>query len=495
MANIDDIDYLRLHSEKENSIIYVDSSHRDYYQFRKPNSYTINFDEPFKNVYGIEILDIAVPRTMYQIDQYNDTLFFYTKNEGEESITLDHGDYEIEEIIQFLNEKMHNNNNSDQLKAITAYELTIPASRTNKIFFSNNNTEIEDNDFFYILAFKSNLAETLGFDEPSDYLGSPTDYTLFTENDNEYINIATSSNLETYTSQQIIRGTFKSGIGKGEHSKDAYQISSSFANTQNIQTPGVVNLTADRYVRLRSDTIEQHLQTTSSGVKNSVGIGLFKLGVIGYADTRTDYTSVNIKDFHPIGKLGQIDFRFELLNGELYDFKGVNHHFLLNIKYLIPENKRELIKPDYVLNPNYNPNMIEYKKTQYSKEDESDDSDIVEEMTQNFSKNYLEPEKKYIRNDFNYSLLNSKKENSSDDNDNGYNTDSSNNIDSEDTDSSSDESFNVDDNENNILSHYWETEKDKRDKYMKELWESRKYSGNFNKNPSIITPYHRDYKK
>ena len=97
------------------------------------------------------------------------------------------------------------------------------------------------------------------------------------------------------------------------------------------------------------------------------------------------------RDFHPIGKLSSIDFRFETLDNNLYDFKGINHHFLLNVKFLTPIQNRD--KVDYVLNPNYNPNLIEYKKTQYEKH-ESDEE--IDELANNFRKNYLEKEKEYM---------------------------------------------------------------------------------------------------
>ena len=93
--------------------------------------------------------------------------------------------------------------------------------------------------------------------------------------------------------------------------------------------PGLVNLLGDRYVKLRSNTIEQHLHNSISNSKNALGLGLFKLGVSGYVDSRFDFINVKYRDFHPIGKLTSIDFRFETLDGNLYDFKGVNHNFLL----------------------------------------------------------------------------------------------------------------------------------------------------------------------
>jgi hypothetical protein len=117
------------------------------------------------------------------------------------------------------------------------------------------------------------------------------------------------------------------------------------------------------------------------------------LGVSGYVDSRFDFVNVKYRDFHPIGKLTSIDFRFETLDDTLYDFKGVNHHFLLNIKFYTPIQNRNI--STYILNPNYNPNMIEYKKLQYEKYDSDED---VEEVTDNFKNTFLKAEKKYEQN-------------------------------------------------------------------------------------------------
>ena len=76
--SIEDVDYLYKNSIKESSIILVDSSNRDKSVYKKPNSYTLEFLQPFKFVYGVEILDSSVPRTMYIIDSNND-LWFYVE--------------------------------------------------------------------------------------------------------------------------------------------------------------------------------------------------------------------------------------------------------------------------------------------------------------------------------------------------------------------------------------------------------------------------------
>ncbi len=83
-----------------------------------------------------------------------------------------------------------------------------------------------------------------------------------------------------------------------------------------------------------------------------------------------------------------------MLDGSLYNFRSVNHHFLLNIKYYAPtQSNNNVNKKDYVLNTNYNPNLLDYKRTQYEKDDNSEDEN--NELANNFKKNFLEKEKEY----------------------------------------------------------------------------------------------------
>ena len=157
-----------------------------------------------------------------------------------------------------------------------------------------------------------------------------------------------------------------------------------------IQTPGMINLTGERLITLKSKNIEEHLNKNESGT-SSIGIALFKVGSSGYTDNRLDFTNFKPKDFHPIGKLTHIDFRFEIDDNQLYDFKGVNHNLLVNIKYYVPN--KILDNMNYTLNSNYNSDFITYKRTQYEKDDESEEE--LNELSKNFRANFLEKEKDY----------------------------------------------------------------------------------------------------
>jgi hypothetical protein len=72
--SIEDINYLYKNSVKDNSIIFIESKNRNRDIYPTPSEYTITFDNPFKYVYGFEIIDASIPRTMYQIDKTNNNL-------------------------------------------------------------------------------------------------------------------------------------------------------------------------------------------------------------------------------------------------------------------------------------------------------------------------------------------------------------------------------------------------------------------------------------
>jgi hypothetical protein len=132
-----------------------------------------------------------------------------------------------------------------------------------------------------------------------------------------------------------------------------------FFDGQYMIPPGIVNLAGVFYVLLRCPEIESHLYNSFAYSQNCPGIAMFRLGsIMQIREPRLDFTNFVKKPFHPIGKLSKLTFRFELVTGQLYDFKGVNHNMLLTLKFYAPK----LIEPKmkYTLNPNYNPNYLEY---------------------------------------------------------------------------------------------------------------------------------------
>jgi hypothetical protein len=126
-----------------------------------------------------------------------------------------------------------------------------------------------------------------------------------------------------------------------------------------ITSPGIVNLNGLSYVILRCPEVESHISNSFSYSQNCPGIGMFKLGAMNQIiSVRLDFVNFIRKPFHPIGKLPKITLKFETTEGASYDFKGVDHNLLLSVKFYVPKPKTTMQK--FILNPNYNPDYLEY---------------------------------------------------------------------------------------------------------------------------------------
>ena len=169
-------------------------------------------------------------------------------------------------------------------------------------------------------------------------------------------------------------------LGKTAQNTLAYSLTFQQISEFGIVSPGLLNLASENYIIMRCDEIENHLRGSYDMQQYSPGLGVLNIDVQGYASGRTEFYSVQYKEFHPLGKLSKMRFRFERKSdGKLYDFKNIDLHFLMSIKFLRPKQKEQFKQS--VLNPNYDPNYLGYfGKTLDEFYDEStDDSDLDDE--------------------------------------------------------------------------------------------------------------------
>ena len=143
-----------------------------------------------------------------------------------------------------------------------------------------------------------------------------------------------------------------------------------------IVPPGIVNMVTENYVILRCPEIENHSRGSYDANDASPGLALFTIDVkAGYAANKNEFFSVKYKEFHPIGKLSRLHFRFERKSdAKLYDFKGVDLHFILSLKMLAAQklNEREL---EYSLNPNYDPDYQGFMKSSFENVESDEEID------------------------------------------------------------------------------------------------------------------------
>ena len=338
--SLDDIQFLKSHSFKQHYTFIIDSKDRDYIDNPYPNNYTIYFTEPFKNVFGLEVIDASVPRTMYNVDQNNNTLVYYIGNIENNietlnyiTIELDVGDFSLPQLIQLLNKKLIN---------IKIESLSTPPDVKNKIAFTSSYPFVLDMN-------KSTLRDTLGFN-----LSQNVDSGFFTK----------------ITDPNITK----------DKNKFRYFMSKQTNSTHRIEAPGIVDLIGEKYVILNCPEIEEHSTLSLSYSKHNLGLARFKLGTLGYNDENISIQKTSVREFHPIGKFSRMTLTFKTQSGKLYDFKGANHNITFKIYYYqaltnIPFDKS-------ILNPNYNPDVLEYKMNQIDKQDSSDDEDSSDESTE-----------------------------------------------------------------------------------------------------------------
>lgn len=122
--------------------------------------------------------------------------------------------------------------------------------------------------------------------------------------------------------------------------------------------PGLVNLSGERYVTVRSPEIDAHMFRDRASEQYHAGFGMVKMPGYGYRDQRYDFVSFPRRTFHPIGRLSRFTVRLEKPGGELYNAHGIDHTLTLVVRYMVPGN--ECPKNDKQLNPRYDSDMARY---------------------------------------------------------------------------------------------------------------------------------------
>lgn len=359
--SIEDITYLKRNSIKQSYSFLVDSKDRDRIAYPEPNKYVISFSSPFKNVIGFDILDASIPRTMYSVDYNNNKLVYYIAdddtddiyNNGLSNININNvispdissfktlnmptGDYTIQTFIPAFNTYTRNNNINIQIKSYTN-----PPEVKNLVKFISPKPFILDMG-------NSSLSETLGFD-----VYNQQDEGANTDVGRRYKFISKYNNNETF---RRIFHSFYSDTEKAHI----------------IIGPGTIYFMGNRYVIIRCPEIEQHLYRSLSYSKYTLGLAKIRVSGYGYNDEKIDFAKITKREFHPIGKLPKLSFRFETPEGELYDFKGVNHNIIYTIYYYEPTSNNEF--KNHILNPNYKGNFIQYMYTNDEQQGDSDDDE------------------------------------------------------------------------------------------------------------------------
>lgn len=493
---IEDIDYLKENSEKDYVLVFIDSGERDRDTWPTPTEYAVTFDPPFKNVFSVEIVDAAMPTTMFNIDKYSHEFMLTTVTTFESSPYDLYQNFEeistSTDFIRYFDDDQENTvivcdpatltfydiDNPLYTDKNTSYRLALKSKienisisvQSNQVMSEHHIFEFKDQKMIILnipanqpiidVLMQNNFYLNQRIDGNFDviyyeYKYVPLDVMNSIINDSAYI-IRIANNrftmpignynvsdfrFELNTLWNDAYNIFVDPIGLYDtrQGKYMYYSNSLFVFNSRVKSmslvlgfdlnpstedsklystmtigknknlfvsvyntaeqryevipPGMINLGGERFLILRSPEIESHMYGSHAFTGHTPGIGLFKIAAAQNETThlRWDFNTLIRKPIHPIGKLPKMTFKFELPDGRSYDFKGINHQFLLAVKYYVPASKKNFDK--YTLNPNYNPDTRNYlitsKTTQYREENNADaheDDDDDEEKYKFYKK-------------------------------------------------------------------------------------------------------------
>ncbi len=180
---MDDVSFLQKHAIPETFLFVADSSSRNSVAFPTPSEYELEFALPFRNVVGLDLVDVAIARTEYLVDSGSNVLEYalgtppsaagvsawyeYNSRERVRRVVLPPGDYNLPQLIEALGSAMAAPKRWDPLgntwvnvspvaeNTLRAAELTTPSEISNKL-------KVQCAEAFTIFGSTSTLRTVIG---------------------------------------------------------------------------------------------------------------------------------------------------------------------------------------------------------------------------------------------------------------------------------------------------------------------------------------------
>ena len=124
--------------------ISIHSEDRDILKYPSPSNFTINLPEKIEQIKSLQIMNMAIPMTIYNFSEKNFNTKFYVSLESNPSkeylITIDDGHYCAEELVEKIEQKLNSivNCTFDVKYNNTTQKITIICSESFNLLFNKN---------------------------------------------------------------------------------------------------------------------------------------------------------------------------------------------------------------------------------------------------------------------------------------------------------------------------------------------------------------------
>lgn len=476
---MEDIDYLRENSIEQSYLLHLDSRDRDRTLWPTPGEFRVEFAEPFKLVFSLDVIDAQIPRTQETVNENSNQLAVTPPDGLQRVVSLELGSHTDTSLIDALNTQLNPLGITASFESAPAnLRLTLKFTCSRRFSFDMAKSTINKIIGFDELAYNHRKLGINFYGDPAEphtfysMITSPVSSSVYSWQHANYspevpapapasryyalrllsdqaagilesiqVQVQTSAAFDWRVSPTGPNGPQSTSIASGTTSgvsgtsgclaninfdprtspymeqSSVYWLVMDFGTTGNVpmiansapdipaasviasadqatwfplendhaliagkmtitvgsQTliaPGMYDLTGVPYAFLRIPEIESNLYRSRAFQPMNYPLAKFKLSILGYTDSRFDFSTVQVRPFHPIGKLPCITLQFVGADGFIYDFMGINLSLTMVIRYLVPKPKVPF--NNKILNPYYEPDTMVQKSESDSEDDQSD---------------------------------------------------------------------------------------------------------------------------
>jgi len=130
---MEDVAFLRDNARVESYLFLADSSQRDKAAYPDPSLYEVVFEQPFRKVCGLTLVDATVARTEYAVPASQCALAFALADGAPRAVSVPPGDYTLDQLLAALNAALRDAGAGD----LSVGPLTSPPELSNKVVFAS----------------------------------------------------------------------------------------------------------------------------------------------------------------------------------------------------------------------------------------------------------------------------------------------------------------------------------------------------------------------
>ena len=343
-------------TREETHTVYVDSAFRDTEAFPEPEEYSLEFDEPFRNVVNIGITSAEIPKSDYNINSSNNTLrvyvidYTYSQTAGSAPVVLGDTITGTEALVSsgdwYVNEVQ-----IDEGNYVVSFGSTIGTAVAKAIAtvaveagWDAGSVSVADADS-YPVTIQIHSAET-----------SKLSFTLANNS------FRFALDFRGYRQAGNVLGFRENVYGHFESVSSDNAFDSSATGQSVLVAPNRFDLVGARYLTVHCGEVDAALTggrashfvrrdtAIASATQLNEKFGTEPLARIVLSGKASDVVFSNFgpsssrtRKFHPM-TLHKLSLTFRRPDGTVYQFRGVNHSLTMAITTLEPEFNRAALQ-------------------------------------------------------------------------------------------------------------------------------------------------------